>query len=96
VGRRCSWPARAACASPETGLANLFPDRAVGVSGMAPRASPFHPLAALRVFIASGHAGVHGRATTMIAHRTAILIAIPAPILNLQVARAAWRNVDGR
>ena len=36
-------PQGAACASPETGLANLFPDRAVGVSGERPEASPCHP-----------------------------------------------------
>ena len=60
----------------------------MGVSGMAPCASPFHPLAAIRVVIASGHAGVHGRAAIMNAHRTAVLIAILAPMINLQLARA--------
>ena len=56
-------PQGAACASPETGLANLFPDRAVGVSGGRPQAFPCHPSQRFRVFNASGHAGVHGRAS---------------------------------
>jgi len=66
----------------------LVPGLRGGRLGLAPCASPFHPLAAIRVSIASGHAGVHGRATTMIAYRTAVLIAILAPIIDLQSARA--------
>ena len=63
VGRRCSWPPRATCASPETGLSSCSQSRGgrLRVWREAPRL--FIP-ASDRVSIALGHAGVHGKAAS--------------------------------